>query len=40
LCRETSSRPARQPPIFLKPGDLVELEVEKIGLLRNHAVDD
>lgn len=26
---------ARNPPEFLKPGDVVECEVEKIGLLRN-----
>ncbi len=26
---------ARKPPIFLKPGDVVEVEIERIGLLRN-----
>jgi 2-keto-4-pentenoate hydratase/2-oxohepta-3-ene-1,7-dioic acid hydratase in catechol pathway len=26
---------ARKPQEFLKPGDVVEVEVEKIGLLRN-----
>ena len=26
---------ARKPPEFLKPGDVVEVEIEKIGLLRN-----
>ncbi len=26
---------ARQPPEFLKPGDVVEVEIEKIGVLRN-----
>lgn len=29
---------ARKPPIFLKPGDLVEVEIEKLGLLRNPVV--
>jgi acylpyruvate hydrolase len=26
----------RTPPEWLKPGDVVELEIEKIGVLRNH----
>lgn len=26
---------ARKPPVFLKPGDVAEVEIEKIGLLRN-----
>ncbi|MFN2604507.1 MAG: S1C family serine protease, partial [Gemmatimonadaceae bacterium] len=26
----------RKPPEWLKPGDVVELEIEKIGILRNH----
>ena len=26
---------ARKPPIFLKPGDVVEIEIEGIGVLRN-----
>jgi len=26
---------ARRPPVFLKPGDTVEVEIEKIGTLRN-----
>ena len=26
---------ARQPPEFLKPGDVVEVEIERIGVLRN-----
>jgi 2-keto-4-pentenoate hydratase/2-oxohepta-3-ene-1,7-dioic acid hydratase in catechol pathway len=26
---------ARKPPVFLKPGDVVEIEIEKIGTLRN-----
>jgi 2-keto-4-pentenoate hydratase/2-oxohepta-3-ene-1,7-dioic acid hydratase in catechol pathway len=29
---------ARRPPIWLKPGDVVEIEVEHIGVLRNHVV--
>ncbi len=28
---------ARQPPVFLKPGDLFEVEIEGVGTLR-HAV--
>jgi 2-keto-4-pentenoate hydratase/2-oxohepta-3-ene-1,7-dioic acid hydratase in catechol pathway len=28
----------RTPPIFLKPGDTVEIEIEKLGLLRNPVV--
>lgn len=30
---------ARTPPLFMKPGDMVEVEVEKVGLIRNHIVD-
>jgi 2-keto-4-pentenoate hydratase/2-oxohepta-3-ene-1,7-dioic acid hydratase in catechol pathway len=30
----------RKPPIFLKPGDVVEVEIENIGVLRNHVVDE
>ena len=26
---------ARKPPVFIKPGDTVEVEIEKLGLLRN-----
>jgi 2-keto-4-pentenoate hydratase/2-oxohepta-3-ene-1,7-dioic acid hydratase in catechol pathway len=26
---------ARKPPVFLKPGDMVEIEIEKVGLLQN-----
>ena len=29
---------ARTPPEFLKPGDLLETEVERIGVLRNRMV--
>jgi 2-keto-4-pentenoate hydratase/2-oxohepta-3-ene-1,7-dioic acid hydratase in catechol pathway len=30
----------RKPPVFLKPGDVVEVEIEKIGVLRNPVVDE
>lgn len=29
---------ARTPPVWMKPGDVVEIEIEKIGLLRNPVV--
>lgn len=29
---------ARQPPVFLKPGDTVEVAIEKVGLLRNPVI--
>lgn len=29
---------ARKPPIFMKPGDVVEVEIEKLGTLRNTCV--
>jgi len=29
---------ARKPPVLLKPGDAVEVEIEKIGVLRNNVV--
>lgn len=29
---------ARKPPVWLQPGDVVEIEIEKIGLLRNPVV--
>ncbi|MHC4399032.1 MAG: fumarylacetoacetate hydrolase family protein [Planctomycetota bacterium] len=29
---------ARKPPVFLKPGDVVEVEIEKLGVLRNPVV--
>jgi 2-keto-4-pentenoate hydratase/2-oxohepta-3-ene-1,7-dioic acid hydratase in catechol pathway len=29
---------ARKPPVFLKPGDVTEVEVEKLGVLRNSVV--
>lgn len=31
---------ARKPPVFLKPGDTVEVEIEKLGVLRNPVVAD
>jgi len=30
----------RKPPVFLKPGDLVEVEIENIGVLSNPVVDE
>ena len=30
---------ARNPQIFLKAGDTVEVEIECIGVLRNHILD-
>lgn len=29
---------ARKPPIYLKPGDTVEVEIERLGVLRNRCV--
>ncbi len=29
---------ARQPPVFLKAGDVIEIEIQDIGVLRNHVV--
>ncbi len=29
---------ARKPPVFLKPGDQLEVEISGIGVLRNHVV--
>lgn len=31
---------ARKPPIFLKDGDVVEVEIEKLGVLRNPVVQE
>jgi 2-keto-4-pentenoate hydratase/2-oxohepta-3-ene-1,7-dioic acid hydratase in catechol pathway len=31
---------ARTPPIFMKPGDIAEVEIEKIGVLRNTIEDE
>jgi 2-keto-4-pentenoate hydratase/2-oxohepta-3-ene-1,7-dioic acid hydratase in catechol pathway len=30
----------RSPPVFLHPGDVVEVEIDKVGVLRNTIVDD
>lgn len=30
----------REPPVWLKPGDVVEVEVDRIGVLRNTVADD
>ena len=30
----------REPPIWMKPGDVVEVEVDKVGVLRNTVADD
>jgi len=29
----------RNPPVFMKPGDVVEIEIEGIGLLRNRVAE-
>jgi 2-keto-4-pentenoate hydratase/2-oxohepta-3-ene-1,7-dioic acid hydratase in catechol pathway len=31
---------AREPKLFMKPGDVCEVEIEKIGLIRNAIVDE
>ena len=30
----------RKPPLWMKPGDIVEVEIEGIGVLRNSIVDE
>jgi 2-keto-4-pentenoate hydratase/2-oxohepta-3-ene-1,7-dioic acid hydratase in catechol pathway len=30
----------RTPPVWMKPGDVVEIEVDRIGVLRNPIADD
>jgi 2-keto-4-pentenoate hydratase/2-oxohepta-3-ene-1,7-dioic acid hydratase in catechol pathway len=30
----------RKPPVFLKPGDVMEVEIEGLGLLRNPVIDE
>jgi len=30
----------RDPPVWMKPGDVVEIEVDKVGVLRNTVADD
>ena len=29
---------ARKPPVFLQPGDIVEVEIERLGILRNKVI--
>ncbi len=31
---------ARNPPVFMKAGDTIEIEIEKVGLLSNRIVDE
>jgi 2-keto-4-pentenoate hydratase/2-oxohepta-3-ene-1,7-dioic acid hydratase in catechol pathway len=31
---------ARKPPLFMKAGDVCEVEIEGIGVLRNRVVDE
>lgn len=31
---------ARKPPLWMKPGDVCEVEVEGVGVLRNPIVDE
>ena len=31
---------ARKPPLWMKPGDIVEVEIDRIGILRNPIVDE
>ena len=31
---------ARTPQLFMKPGDVIEVEIEKVGLLRNTVVGE
>jgi 2-keto-4-pentenoate hydratase/2-oxohepta-3-ene-1,7-dioic acid hydratase in catechol pathway len=31
---------ARKPPVWLKPGDIVEVEIDKLGMLKNTVVGD
>ena len=30
----------REPPVWMKPGDVVEIDVDKVGVLRNTIADD
>jgi 2-keto-4-pentenoate hydratase/2-oxohepta-3-ene-1,7-dioic acid hydratase in catechol pathway len=30
----------RTPPLWLKPGDVVEVEIDRVGLLRNGVADE
>ena len=31
---------SRKPPLFMKPGDICEVEIEKLGVLVNTIVDE
>ena len=31
---------ARKPPLWMKPGDICEVEIEGIGILRNPIMDE
>jgi 2-keto-4-pentenoate hydratase/2-oxohepta-3-ene-1,7-dioic acid hydratase in catechol pathway len=31
---------ARKPPVWMKPGDMVEIEIEKIGVLTSTITDE
>ena len=31
---------ARTPPVWMKPGDMVEIEIEGIGILSNPVADE
>jgi 2-keto-4-pentenoate hydratase/2-oxohepta-3-ene-1,7-dioic acid hydratase in catechol pathway len=31
---------ARKPPVWMKPGDVCEIEIEQIGILRSTIVDE
>jgi 2-keto-4-pentenoate hydratase/2-oxohepta-3-ene-1,7-dioic acid hydratase in catechol pathway len=31
---------ARKPPVWMKAGDTIEIEIEKVGLLRNPVQDE
>ena len=31
---------ARRPPLWMKDGDIVEVEIENVGLLRNPVKDE
>jgi 2-keto-4-pentenoate hydratase/2-oxohepta-3-ene-1,7-dioic acid hydratase in catechol pathway len=30
---------ARNPPVWMRPGDIIEIEIEQIGILCNDVVD-
>jgi 2-keto-4-pentenoate hydratase/2-oxohepta-3-ene-1,7-dioic acid hydratase in catechol pathway len=30
----------REPPVWMKPGDVVEIEIDRVGVLRNTIVAD